>query len=109
MRAGKDLFFHGEFMPLDVEDVVIVPIEPRNNQTTMVAYCIYNSLLDKMWTPFRRYTRRRMDYGQYRQTSLRRSRDSRWFVRETGYHERPLDSSRDGPRFEHGVLLTARS
>ena len=49
MGACKDRFdlFDGEVMPLDVEDVVIISVEPRNNQTTMVAYCIYNSLLDE--------------------------------------------------------------
>ena len=57
MGACKDRFdlFDGEVMPLDVEDVVIISVEPRNNQTTMVAYCIYNSLLDGLWAPFREF------------------------------------------------------
>ena len=29
--------------------------------------------------------------------------DSRRFVRAPGYNKRPMDSSRDHPRFEHGV------
>ena len=48
-------------------------------------------------------SRQRMDYGHHRQTSLRRGRDSRRFVPEPGYNERPMDSGRDYPRFEHGV------
>jgi hypothetical protein len=57
--------------------------------------------LENRLFPF--YAWQRMDYGQHRQTSMRRSRDSRRFVRAPGYNKRPMDSSCDHPRFEHGV------
>jgi L-alanine-DL-glutamate epimerase-like enolase superfamily enzyme len=45
--AGEDLLhlFRGEPVPLDVEDVVVIPLEPGNNHTHIILYCIYETLL----------------------------------------------------------------
>jgi hypothetical protein len=46
MVTGKD-FLHlvrGEFVPLDMEDVVIIPLETVDRHCPIVAGCIYESL-----------------------------------------------------------------
>jgi hypothetical protein len=41
--TSKDFFdlLGSEFMPPDMENVVIVPVESRDDHTAIVAYCIY--------------------------------------------------------------------
>jgi hypothetical protein len=44
--AGEDLLhlFPGESMPLEMEDVVIIPVEPGNDHNAIVSDCIYDAL-----------------------------------------------------------------
>jgi hypothetical protein len=49
--AGEDLLylFRGELVPLDMEDVVIIPLETGNNYNVIVSCCIYETL--RCWLP----------------------------------------------------------
>ena len=44
--TGEDILhlFRRERMPLDVEDVFIVPLEPGNDHTDIISDCIYDAL-----------------------------------------------------------------
>ena len=45
MVTGEDLLhlFLGERMPLDVEDVVIIPLKPGDDRSDIVSDCIYGT------------------------------------------------------------------
>jgi hypothetical protein len=44
--AGKNLLhlIRGELVPLDMDDVVIVPLKAENNHNAIVSGCIYETL-----------------------------------------------------------------
>lgn len=45
--SGENLFdlFWGELVAIDVLDIVIVPVEARDDHSSIVALCIYNTVL----------------------------------------------------------------
>jgi hypothetical protein len=47
--TGENLFhfFRRELMPLDMEDVVIIPLKAGNNHANIVSGCIYETLHKK--------------------------------------------------------------